>query len=494
MTGPSWSPLSFIRTLFGVWTRLTAYAVRLARSLYDVSTIIKAFPFSSGVIVLLLVATMHGAESNGLAALSPLIALSGTNSARDEAERNSKVKDQEIPLGGPGVHAFLYIRVSTWAQALMGLSPTVQFDKLLSMKDMMEVLPAHLSVLVDLGRSGFSSQRKIFIAIAKELKKGCGRPHEIWITSVDRLGRDSWYLVGFFVFFLGTGGRIRTPEGTVYSRDDPWSLARFVLEAIGADLPTRSRIKASIDSKKNAFYQRREWNVKMPFGFEGLGNWIRQDSSPLIRDAVVFIFETFAEVKAVPALNEAIHRKFGFELNEEKLLRMLGNAVYIGRPDPYSTGTPVIDQSIRFKEVTDGLFAEVQAILRKNRDRHLRRDEYDTQQIVFENLPSFWRDFVPWATYHARLHGGPIVSYGGGSLSGRSELRARCMGTDSETGKLCGVRVRLPKRNRRDETEEVEWTDLLDLDEGEEKTRPVGRRKRPRGPDDGGGQKTLEDT
>jgi hypothetical protein len=464
-------------------TRLIAYAVRFVRNLIDVLTIIKTFRVSSGLILFLILTAcfsmlVHGDEnmaSNGLVALSPLITGGAADAVRDEAERNSKVKDEEIELGGLGVHAWLYIRVSTWIQALMGLSPSVQLDRLLPMKGRMEVLPFRLSILVDKGKSGFSSQRKIFTAIARELKDGCSRPHEIWVTSVDRLGRDAWFLLGFFVFFLCSGGKIRTPDGVVYSRDDPWSLGRFCLEAIGADLPTRNRIDNSKKSKEKAFYERREWNISVPFGFERVGNWIRRDSSPLICDSVVFIFETFARVKNIPDLNEALYQKFHFELNEDRLLRMLANTVYVGRTDPYRTGRPVVDESLRFPGISDELFATVQAILMDSRKKHRRRDEYDTQQVVFENQRSFWKDFVPWMVYHAKTHGGPIVPYGGGTLSGPPELRARCMGTDPETGRQCGVQCRLPKRSGRGDEEGVEWTELFNLSDGGEKPERPGK-------------------
>jgi hypothetical protein len=424
---------------------------------------------------------MSAATPEGIG-IWPLKMLSLILGVRKSGSADEDVKDEEFHLGGDGPHVFAYNRISGYNQT-DGVSTAVQRQDLRGMLDKMDPKPSHVSFLGDKAKSGYDSGRRIFSRVIEEMKSGCGKKHEIAVRSVDRLSRDSLFLLGFYVYFIVNEGKIRTTTGDVYSKEDPWSLVKFCFEALGADIPTKDRIKHSKESKLRNF-EDGTYNVRPMYGYElAEDGWLRKVRDLKVQESIPFIFETYRRLKSITELNEEHFRKYGFRLQESRLIRMLKCSTYTGGVDPYKTGKPRIDSSLRY--VPDELFDEVQRILEVGERKHKSKADDTFLRIISETMDgpkSLREDLLPWITHHIRNHGGPITTYGGGSESGPPAMKFKCIGIDPLKGGVCGVQFRYPHRGKKSEGEPIEWKDSTNLSrehkvgsrEGSVKTRRKG--------------------
>ena len=98
-------------------------------------------------------------------------------------------------MGGNGSRVAWYARVSTSRQAKEGYSIEAQLDKLKTMVDRLK--PSYIYWFIDSGKSGIDfDKRKIGeIMRLKEEKKIT----ELWVTDIDRIGRDCRKLLTYFL-------------------------------------------------------------------------------------------------------------------------------------------------------------------------------------------------------------------------------------------------------------------------------------------------------
>src|SRR5438552_13961636 len=196
----------------------------------------------------------------------------------------SRHTDYEQNLGGSGPRVIGYVRTSKWDQA-KGLSPETQEEELLAWARVHH--PSYLYMKFDDGKSGLNFTRRKIGKISKLKQEG--RVSEVWVRSVDRLGRDCFELVRFCLNFLLEGGKIRTQEG-VFTKE-PTPFVTFVMLAFSAHISNETKAQAAVASKKLSF-RLGKWNKRVPLGYSKTDDgWIRKE--PTKQEIVLEIFHIF---------------------------------------------------------------------------------------------------------------------------------------------------------------------------------------------------------
>jgi len=248
----------------------------------------------------------------------------------------------EEDLGGNGPKVACYARVSTSRQAKEGYSIEAQLDKLKTMVDRLK--PSHVYWFVDQGKSGIDfDKRKIGeIMRLKEEKKIT----ELWVTDVDRIGRDCRKLLTYFLQFCDEGGKIRTPE-KVYGSEELEDILIFAIRANAAQEANSSRTKAAIAGKARSF-QNKNWNKPVPLGYLKDGKWLAKDER--WQEVIRSIFEQYISSRSVATVRKNVNTKYHGTLirplARDQVYRMLTNPVYKG--EPTLLGAVVKDDRLAF--------------------------------------------------------------------------------------------------------------------------------------------------
>ncbi len=279
----------------------------------------------------------------------------------DDFKKPLQLKDSVESLGGDGPRVAAYLRVSTSRQAKEGFSLEAQYEQLNKMKN--ELKPSQVYWFVDAGKSGVNFDKRKITIIAKLKEKG--EIQELWVTNIDRIGRECRKLLYFFLEFCDDGAIIRTPQRT-YVLKDLSSFLMLVIEAHTSEQANKSRAAAAVAGKAHAFKQKR-WNKPVPLGYLKKV-WLQKSSDwePLVKEAYSF----FARERSIEAtrrkINERFRRLLSEPLSRSRIKRILSDPVYVGRPE--HLGDVVVDHSLAF--VGEDEFRKSQEILARNRKRY----------------------------------------------------------------------------------------------------------------------------
>ena len=353
----------------------------------------------------------------------------------------------EEDLGGNGPRIACYARVSTSKQAKEGYSIEAQLDKLKTMVDRLK--PSYVYWFVDPGKSGTDfDKRKIGeIMRLKEKKKIM----ELWVTDVDRIGRDCRKLLTYFLQFCDEDGKIRTPE-RIYGSEELEDILIFAIRANAAQEANNSRTKAAMAGKARSF-QNKNWNKPVPLGYLKDGKWLAKDER--WQEVIKSIFEKYISLRSVAAVRKNVNTKHNGTLirplTRDQIYRMLSNPVYIG--EPTFLGTVVKDDRLAFVDRTT--FDKVQNIIRAAARQ--RTPKEGPLEVALRNDPETVLEFLDLneiELVHRRC-GGCIVKNGirwNGSVKQQALI---C----SNYKKGCQFEVRFPTRRLSAREQEEEQRD-----------------------------------
>lgn len=335
-------------------------------------------------------------------------------------------------LGGDGSRVAAYLRVSTGRQAKKGLSLEAQRDQLDSYKTILG--PSRIYWFVDAGKSGRDFDKRKLDAIM-ELKER-GKIDELWVASVDRIGRDCRKLILFFLNLCNEGVVIRTPEKK-YDVKDLSSLLMLVIEAHESQKGNDSRTKTVIASKVK-FFKQKHWNKLVPLGYRKKDGWLEKihDWGPLIKDAYATmqraIFKpSFESVKA--AINDKYGGFLPKALTRHQIKRIFTDPVYVGKPQ--HLGEVVPDSNLAY--VDEKTFMEVQKIVNRIHQKHSRKHIDPVRDGIAEYGISALDFYDHSVELHHKDCGGVWVKNGTETANGVTRQNFLCQ--------KCGRQTKVPK-------------------------------------------------
>lgn len=383
----------------------TIYPFRNTHSLSYIlaSFVFFAVSFSSYVCRrLVILGTVSSYSGVWLEYLSPLLML--CCAFRGDSDDPLDIKDRVEELSGSGVRVAAYLRVSTGRQAKEGSSLSAQREQLDKLKD--ELKPSRIYWFVDAGKSGVSfdgRKTNSIMQLAEERKI-----EELWVTQIDRIGRECIELVLFFLNLCKKGVIIRTPE-KLYRSKDLSGLLMYVVEASGAEEENRRRAKSAMASKVQRF-RGKKWNkTAIPLGYERRGDWLEKNQGwqPVVRET----YEHFLRVRNIESVRKHLDRKYGQllgkPLNRYQVGGILSDPTYVGRPQ--HLGEAVIDPSLAF--IDEQMFAKTREIMSEIRDK-LRPKRIDPMKDLVSVCTISALDFLDQLQFVHKICGGSLVRNG----------------------------------------------------------------------------------
>lgn len=335
-------------------------------------------------------------------------------------------------LGGNGPRVAAYLRVSTGKQAREGLSLEVQKEVLEGLRDKLK--PSIIYWFVDPGMSGedFDKRKIKKILELRELKE----IDELWVTQIDRIGRECRRSLLFFLMFSEDGGVIRTPERT-YSTKELADILIYTIESYGAQTENRRRAERAAASKMQNF-RNKKWNKPVPFGYCKDGSWIRKigdDYEPILKE----MYDLFGKFHSISKVTKRINAKYGDligkPLTRAQVKRILSDPVYIGKPSYMSV--TVADESLRY--IGDEVFDKCQKILKKVRGKYKQRKISPLAKLVLTYDVSILDFLTNIVEFHHRGCGGLLVKNGTRTSQQGLQQAYRC--------NECHCQFRVPTRS-----------------------------------------------
>jgi DNA invertase Pin-like site-specific DNA recombinase len=257
---------------------------------------------------------------------------------------------------GDGLAIGCYVRVSSAHQADNGFSVDAQRAKLQKMID--NVNPSTIYWFVDAGMTGTKFDNRAVVEIIALKKRG--KITELWVSDIDRIGRDAPKLIMFFFNFCEDGGKIRTPDAVYDNSRDLAAIMILTVKAFAAQDSNESRRKASMAGKAESF-RRKRWNKRVPLGYVKVGDWIQRLEA--WEQAINDIFASFIALKCEREIADESNKKYGQLLNAKlkhsNIRAILNDPVYVGRPE--HLGVEVVDLSLAF--VDEDTFRKCQEII-----------------------------------------------------------------------------------------------------------------------------------
>jgi DNA invertase Pin-like site-specific DNA recombinase len=310
------------------------------------------------------------------------------------------------------------------------MSLEVQKEILSKMK--VELKPSRIYWFVDPGMSGEDfDKRKIGKILELREKR---EVNELWVTHIDRIGRECRRSLLFFLEFSEDGGVIRTPE-RAYSTNDLVDILFYTIESYGAQSENRRRAARANASKLRNF-RNKKWNKSIPLGYCRDDSWIRkvQSYEPIIKD----IFDMFLRFKTINSLIKFIHGKYGSMLSKpitrDKVKRILTNPVYVGRPS--FGGATLIDEQLRY--IDDETFNKCQDLLGTRKITDQKKPRTLAQLALCYDLTLL--DFIEEiAELHHKDCGGILVRNGTRFYGLIMQQAYRCV--------KCGSQFRIPTKS-----------------------------------------------
>lgn len=289
---------------------------------------------------------------------------------------NSEDRWIEDLNGGKGVKAAAYVRVSTDRQAQHGYSLEAQEKELRELAEKVGI--SRLYWFCDAGKSGVDFDRRKLNLILDLAEK-----HEIvklLVVDIDRLGRNSRRLLGFFSDLRDYGVTVQTPEGEI-DVDQLEDLLVSAIKAWAAQHDNERRAKAAITGRIEGF-KKKCWNKPVPLGYlKKPDKWIEKkfDWGPVIKD----VFDLFLRFRNFRTVKDAINKKYGLNkpLTRHQVTQFLKNPVYAGKPE-YPGRVVVEDPNLAF--IDWETFEKAQEFLSHIQQRHSHKKRDALQDLVKE--------------------------------------------------------------------------------------------------------------
>lgn len=286
---------------------------------------------------------------------------------------DSKNMDWVEQLGGNGPRVAAYLRVSTSKQ-VKGQSLEVQRELINKMKEI------HRSSIIygfiDPGKSGKDFDKRKTKVISELAEKRL--IDELWITQVDRLGRECKKLLLLCLNLCEERVTIRTPERE-YNLNDILGVLTLAFEAYRAEAENISRVKRVMASKARLF-KLKKWNKPVSLGYGRLDSWI--EKLPEWEQLVIDAFAKLLERKSLESVRKFINAKYcsflARPLTRSQIRRLLSDPVYAGQPR--YLGEVVTDRSLAF--ISMETFIESQKILEKILSKHKPKVDDPVKDLV----------------------------------------------------------------------------------------------------------------
>ena len=249
-------------------------------------------------------------------------------------------------------------RVSTLKQAKENLSIPTQIDVLeeLAKERGMFVV----KVLTEEGRSGRDFSRDAIWEVLDLARRG--EIDYLLVLDLDRVGRDTiWVIVFSGILFL-LGVKILTPEREYDLKDLP-DLLLMVVKSYAAEEEAKKIGERTKRGKVAKFKQKKWVKGSVDFGYMMDGEWPKKDEryEQLIRD----VFEIFLKTTNFSLASQKVEDMYGVKLSPSKVKRILTNPIYCGRPQ--YAGVTIEDPSLAFIDIET--FERVQKIIGRQKDK-----------------------------------------------------------------------------------------------------------------------------
>jgi len=335
-------------------------------------------------------------------------------------DESSPLKDRIEILGGNGPRVAAYLRVSTGRQAKEGSSLPAQQEQLDRLKRKLN--PSRIHRFVDAGKSGVDFDKLKTKSIMRLVEQK--EIDELWVTQIDRIGRECAELLLFFLALRKEGVTVRTPDKT-YSLKDLSSLLMVVIEAWGAEEENKRRAKSAMASKRQRFRERK-WNKpSIPLGYRRKGEWLEKDPmwEPLVRET----YDLFLNFRNFRAVSEHLCWKHRSSLAEPitryHVRSILSDPTYVGKP--HHLGEAVHDPSLSW--VDEERFTKVQEIMIQIHSRHVPNRTDPVKGLVAACGISALQ-FLDQLEFRHRMCGGLTVRNGTTLVAGRRSQTYLCRG------------------------------------------------------------------
>jgi len=400
-----------------------------------------------------------------LSSLFSAMMLFGVLHGNGDHDESSNIKDHVEDLGGNGPKVIAYLRVSTGRQAKEGFSLPVQREQLDKLKDQLK--PSKICWFVDAGKSGVAFDGRKISSIMQHAEKR--EIDELWITQIDRIGRECTELLLFFLNLCKKGVLVRTPE-KVYSLKDLSSVLTYVIEAWGAEEGNKRRSRSVMASKMQRF-RGRKWNkTSIPLAYKKKEDWLEKDPTwePIVKE----IHEHFLRVGNFESvriyINRNYHHVLHAPLTRYQIRSILSDPIYAGRPQ--HLGEVVNDPSLAY--VDEQKFINVQEVINRIRSKH-RPNRVDPLKDLVDTCGISALEFLDQLEYHHKQCGGLVVKNGtklAGSLTRQIMLCRKCeiqwaVPSNTQLKRMtefpswkdnCGE-SRIPPPNKEQKTKSNEW-------------------------------------
>jgi site-specific DNA recombinase len=275
--------------------------------------------------------------------------------------------------GGKGKKGVGYVRVSTRRQAREGESVEAQLEEMMELAKSRGISTLYIFIDAKSGKN-FSGRKLEAIRQLAEL----GEIDEFMVRDVDRIGRESFELLGFIMQLRAFNVLTVTPREEIdVKRLEDMVITSF--KAFRAEEENTRRVYTSLSSKILNF-RNRKWNMPIPLGYRRRDQWIEKipEYGPVITD----IFQHFLDHKDYGKVAKAVSVKYKDllqkPLNSEHIGRMLKNATYIGKPvfggenvRKLFGDTYVDDPTLAF--IDEKVFTEVQKIIAAKKSQYQRK-------------------------------------------------------------------------------------------------------------------------
>jgi DNA invertase Pin-like site-specific DNA recombinase len=330
-------------------------------------------------------------------------------------------------FGRDGIRVAEYLRVSTGRQA-KGFSLDAQREQLEKLKT--DLKPSRIYGFIDAGKSGIDFDKRKLNAIMELKEKR--EIDELWVASVDRIGRECRKLLLFFLNLCDDGVIIRTPERK-YDLKDLSSLLTLIGEAHDSQKSNEVRAKAVTTTKIHAF-KLKHWNKPVPIAYRKAGDgWLEkipdQNWETIIKDAYALI----CRIMKLEFVKRHVEEKYHKSLTRHQIKRILTDSVYMGKPQ--HLGEVVLDSSLAY--VDEETFLRAQKILEQIHQRHSRKHIDPIRDSLKEHGISALDFYDDSVELHHRGCGGRLDKNGTETIKGIKRQLFLCT--------KCGDEFKVPK-------------------------------------------------
>lgn len=334
----------------------------------------------------------------------------------EDGDASSIQADWIEDLGGDGPRVAIYLRVSTCRQAKQGQGLEVQRDQMENLK--IRFKPRVVYGFSD-AKSGMDFDKRKINRIL-ELKER-RLIDELWVTNIDRIGRECRKLLLFFLNLCDDGVVIRTPERK-YSPQDLASLLTYAMEAHMAEKVNKERAKRALASKALNF-ENKHWKKPVPLGYAKDGRWLKKvpEWTPIIKDTYDFFLSKQVLEQVRKQINVKYRNALSQPLARYHIRKILSDPIYVGKPE--YLGKVVHDASLSYLD--EKTFAKSLEILKKIHEIHKAKKVDPIKQLVKKYGVSAL-EFIDQLEYRHKGCGGKIVKNGTKKVGGVIRRIFRC--------------------------------------------------------------------